>query len=217
MENGLIQLEPEEQRVLGALIEKSIATPDHYPLTLNSLTTACNQKSARNPVVEYDAETVVLALNGLKKKDLSGTESGAYSRTSKYQHRFRRQFLVTDAEIAILCLLLLRGPQTPGELKSNSGRLHSFSDLSEVHEALQSLKDADNPFIVELARKPGQKEARVMHLFGGKIVEDETSNEHQSIEPARKHVSELEQRIETLETEMAELKERFEQLMSELS
>jgi uncharacterized protein YceH (UPF0502 family) len=215
MDNDLIQLEPEEQRVLGALIEKSIATPDHYPLTLNSLTTACNQKSARNPVVNYDPETVQLALSSLKKKELCGTESGSYSRTTKYQHRFKSLFNVSDDQIAIICLLLLRGPQTPGELKSNSGRLYSFSDLAEVHESVRSLSESDSPFIYELNRRPGQKEARVMHLFGGKIAE-EAEDETSTFEAPRKPISEMENRIEKLETELHELKERFEKLMEEL-
>ena len=215
MDNNLIQLDLEEQRVLGALIEKSIATPDHYPLTLNSLTTACNQKSARNPVVNFDPETVQLALSSLKKKELCGTESGSYSRTTKYQHRFKSQFNVSDDQIAVLCLLLLRGPQTPGELKSNSGRLYSFSDLAEVHETLQSLTDGETPFLYELERRPGQKEARVMHLFGGKLVE-EISDETSTFEAPRKPISEMEMRIEKLETELHELKTRFEKLMEEL-
>lgn len=215
MDNDLIQLDSEEQRVLGALIEKSIATPDHYPLTLNSLTTACNQKSARNPVVNYDPETVQLALNSLKKKELCGTESGSYSRTTKFQHRFKSQFNVSDDQIAVLCLLLLRGPQTPGELKSNSGRLYSFSDLAEVQETILSLTDMDAPFLYELQRRPGQKEARVMHLFGGKLSE-ESAEDTPSIEAPRKPISEMEARIETLENELSELKNRFEKLMEEL-
>ncbi len=215
MDNDLIQLDLEEQRVLGALIEKSIATPDHYPLTLNSLTTACNQKSARNPVVNFDPETVQLALSSLKKKELCGTESGSYSRTTKYQHRFKSRFNFSDDQIAVLCLLLLRGPQTPGELKSNSGRLYSFSDLAEVHETIQSLTDGETPFLYELERRPGQKEARVMHLFGGKLVE-EISDETSTFEAPRKPISEMETRIEKLETELHELKTRFEKLMEEL-
>lgn len=215
MDKDLIQLDSEEQRILGALIEKSIATPDHYPLTLNSLTTACNQKSARNPVVNYDPETVQLALSSLKKKELCGTESGSYSRTTKYQHRFKSLFNVSDDKIAIICLLLLRGPQTPGELKSNSGRLYSFTDLAEVHESIVSLTEIETPFLYELQRRPGQKEARVMHLFGGKI-EESSLEETASTEPARKPISEMETRIETLETELNDLKERFDKLMEEL-
>lgn len=218
MENQLTQLEPEEQRVLGALIEKSITTPDVYPLTLNSLTTACNQKSARNPVVDYDQETVVMALNGLKKKELSGTETGAYSRSAKYAHRLQRMYLLTDPEIAIICLLLLRGPQTPGELKSNAGRLYSFGSLQQVQECLNDMASADVPYVVETNKKPGQKETRFRHLFSEANEEENyTETENTGKEPARKHVSEMEQRIVNLETEVQDLREKLNKLLEELT
>ncbi len=213
MEEEILELTDVELRVLGALVEKSIATPDNYPLTLNSLRTACNQKSSRNPVVEYDEETVVLGLNGLNKRHLIGTEKGGYGRTVKYEHHFKRELELDNCQAAVLCLLILRGPLTPGEIKSNSGRLFTFGEISEVHQCLQQLSQRETPLIQMMSRKPGQKEARVMHLLGGEIVEDEGE---MPVEPARKSVGELEGRVEQLEQEVAELKEKLERLYKEL-
>ena len=156
-----------EQRVLGALMEKSKTTPDYYPMTLNALTAACNQKTSRKPVVNYDDETVVIALNSLKKRGLISTATGGSSRVVKYKHNFAIAFPVLPSEVAIICLLLLRGPQTAGELNSSSGRLYEFETLEEVQEVLEKLAGGEMPYAVQMPRRPGQKEVRYMHLLGG--------------------------------------------------
>ncbi len=212
-ENSLPFLDSTEIRVLGCLVEKSRTTPDYYPMTLNGLTTACNQKSARKPVVEFDEETVVLALNSLKKRGLISTETGGSSRAVKYQHNLGIVYRFVPAELAIIGLLFLRGPQTPGELNTNSGRMYEFDDLEEVQSVLEELAGGETPKLVQLPRRAGQKEQRYMHLFAGFPEHEEESL---PAEPARKSVNELEARVTTLEQELAELKERFEKLYSAL-
>lgn len=211
--NNLQQLSLEEQRVLGSLIEKSKTTPDYYPLTLNSLVTACNQKSARHPVVEFDDETVVLALDSLKKKGLTGNVISSGMRALKYRHNLAIAHPLDPAETSILCLLFLRGPLTGGEINSNSGRLHDFESLAEVLETLENLTKYETPYVKQIPKRPGQKEARYCHLFGEIPEIDE--NDFTS-EPARKSVGQLEARLEKVETELAELKEAFDKLMAEL-
>jgi uncharacterized protein len=213
-ENTLPVLNPVELRVLGALIEKSKTTPEYYPLTLNSLTTACNQKSSRKPVVDYDEETVVIALNNLKSQSLVSTAVGGGSRTIKYKHNFTTVYPISNAEYTILCLLFLRGPQTPGELNTNSGRLHEFTSIESVIETLQALANYPNPFVKELPKRAGQKEARYTHLLGTEV--DESYEATLSEEPARKTVSTLEARIQVLETELAQVKEKVENLLKQL-
>jgi len=213
-EQLLPQLSPEEIRVLGALIEKSKTTPDYYPLTLNSLVTACNQKSARNPVVEYDEETVILALDSLKKKQLSGSVIGGGSRALKYRHNLAVSFPLDPAELSVMCLLFLRGPLTAGEINSNAGRLYEFDDLQEVQNTLENLASTEIPFVLQLPKRPGQKESRYCHLFSSTPEIDEN---YSFAEPARKNVSELEERLTKVETELAELKAAFDQLMKELT
>ncbi len=207
-------LNAEEQRVLGSLIEKSRTTPDYYPMTLNALTAACNQKSSRKPVVDYDEETVVLTLDSLKKKRLISTVTGGGSRVVKYKHNFAILFPVVPSDLAILCLLLLRGPQTPGELNTNSGRLYEFESIEEVIENLERLSSGEMPYVVQLQKRAGQKEARYAHLLGGEVIADEDDIFQE--EPARRNVSELEQRLSVVEHELAELKESFNKLMKEL-
>ena len=206
-------LSDQEIRVLGSLIEKSRTTPDYYPMTLNSLTAACNQKSARKPVVEYDEGTIILTLDSLKKKGLISTATGGSSRSTKYKHNLAILFPIVPAQLAIICLLLLRGAQTPGELNTNSGRLYEFETLDEVNEVIEQLVNFEPSFLVQLPKRAGQKEVRYMHLFGGEpqIEEDEPF-----AEPARKSVNELEQRIQTLEENYAQLKADLDKLMKEL-
>ena len=211
--NKLHQLSFEEIRVLGSLIEKSKTTPDYYPLTLNSLVTACNQKSARHPVVEFDDETVVLALDSLKKKGLCGHVISGGMRALKYRHNLAVAHPLDPAETSVLCLLFLRGPLTGGEINSNSGRLHDFESLAEVLETLENLSKYDTPYVKQMPKRPGQKEARYCHLFGEIPEVDE--NEFTS-EPARKNVGQLEERLAKVETELAELKAAFDRLMGEL-
>jgi uncharacterized protein YceH (UPF0502 family) len=205
-----------ELRVLGALIEKSKTTPDYYPMTLNALTAACNQKTSRRPVVDYDEETVVLALNSLKGQSLVSTAVGGTSRTTKYKHNFTTVYPLSNAELAVLCLLFLRGPQTPGEINTNSGRLHEFSSLESVQEVLNQLGQANPAFVKELPKRPGQKEARYCHLLGD--APDETDDSIPE-EPARRHVGELENRVASLEAELETVKQRLaglEQVMKDL-
>ncbi len=207
-------LDATEQRVLGSLMEKCRTTPDYYPMTINSLVAACNQKTSRKPVVNYDEETVGLALNSLKKKGLISTATGGSSRAIKYKHNFAIVFPVLPSEVAIICLLLLRGPQTPGEINTNSGRLYEFETLEEVQEVLEKLASEEVPYVVQLPRRPGQKEVRFTHLLGGvpQIDEEETGDDF-----VIRSASNLEQRVEKLETELSELKEAFDKLMKELN
>src|SRR6478735_23649 len=157
MENQIPLLTAQEQRVLGTLLEKSKTTPDYYPMTVNALAAGCNQKTSRRPVTDYDESTVISTINGLKTLGLVTTAIGGGSRVNKYKHNFSVRFTLSDAEEAILCLLLLRGPQTPGELNTNSGRLHEFTSLESVLETLHGLAQAEPPFVKELPRRPGQK------------------------------------------------------------
>ena len=168
-------LNAEELRVLGSLMEKSKTTPDYYPMTINSLTAACNQKSSRRPVVQFDEDTVAQALNTLKRRGLISTATGGSIRSVKYKHNFAIVFPVLPSEVAIICLLILRGPQTPGELNTNSGRMHEFESIEEVQEVLERLSSPEMPFLMQLPRRPGQKEVRYAHLLGGipDINEDE--------------------------------------------
>ncbi len=206
-------LNAEEVRVLGCLLEKSKTTPDYYPITLNALTAACNQKSSRKPVVEYDEQTVVLTLDSLKKKGLISTATGGGSRVVKYKHNFAIVFPLVPSQLAIICLLLLRGAQTPGEINTNSGRLYEFESLDEVNEVIEQLLDPEMPYIVQLPRKAGQKEARFTHLLAG---EPSIEDDEEPKEPARKSVSELENRIAVLEENYTQLKADFDTLMKEL-
>jgi len=206
----LPDLSAEEQRVLGSLIEKSRTTPDYYPMTLNSLTAACNQKSSRNPVVNYDEETVTLTLNQLKIKGLISTATGGSSRATKYKHNLAIVYPLLPSELAIICLLLLRGPLTPGEINSNSGRLYEFESIEEVLEQLQKLSDDEPAFVKQLAKKAGQKEARFVHLLGEQV---EMTTEMENITAPAFNTTELENRIEKLESEVQELKELVNLLM----
>ena len=206
-------LNAQEIRVLGSLIEKSKTTPDYYPMTLNALTLACNQKSSRKPVVEYDEETVVLTLDSLKKKGLISTATGGGSRAVKYKHNLAIAFPLVPAELAVICLLFLRGAQTPGEINTNSNRLYDFESLEDVQQVLEKLADPEMPYIVQLPKRTGQKEMRFMHLFSGEpAIEEENIRE----EPARKSVNELESRVATLEENYDQLKQDFDKLMKEL-
>jgi uncharacterized protein YceH (UPF0502 family) len=213
MENqdSLLMLNAAEQRVLGALIEKSRTTPDYYPMTISALTSACNQKTSRNPVVNYNEETVTLTLNALKIKGLTSTATGGSSRTIKYKHNLAIAYPLVPAELAIICLLLLRGPLTPGEINTNSARLYEFETIEEVQEILQKLSADSPPYVRQLEKKPGQKEARFQHLFNAAITEEEI--EETEVIPVAS--SALEQRVSRLEHELEELKEMINLLMNQ--
>jgi len=208
-----------EARIVGCLIEKSVVTPDAYPLTLNSLTNACNQKSARDPVMALTQGEVQHALRVLEAKHVVRRDENFKSRTEKFSQRFcntRYSNLQFDpAELAIVCLLLLRGPQTPGELRSRSGRLHGFSDNSEVVQALSQLMERESgPLLVKLPRTPGRKDSEYMHLFCGDIDIDARASEVQArserTNDEQVSVAELLQRVSVLEAEVADLKARLE-------
>ncbi|ASU32184.1 YceH family protein [Mucilaginibacter xinganensis] len=206
-------LDAVELRVLGSLMEKSKTTPDYYPMTINSLTLACNQKTSRKPVVNYDEDTVATALNTLKRRGLISTATGGSIRSVKYKHNFAIVFPVLPAEVAIICLLMLRGPQTPGEINTNSGRMYEFESIEEVQEKLERLSSEELPFLMELPKRPGQKEARYAHLLSG--IPDISDDDFNDDAPVTK--SGLEARVTKLETELAELREAFDKLMKELS
>jgi uncharacterized protein YceH (UPF0502 family) len=208
-------LDPTELRIIGVLMEKSKTTPEYYPMTVNAITIACNQKTSRKPVVQYDEQTVVLTLDRLKKKGLISTATGGSSRSIKYKHNFAIVFPVTPQEVAIVCLLILRGPQTPGELNTNSGRLYEFESLDEVQSVLERLADPEMPYVMQLPRRAGQKETRYTHLLAG--VPDLTAEEFQEEASPGKSSSELELRLAKVEQELAELKAAFDQLMKELT
>ncbi|MGC4232221.1 MAG: YceH family protein [Niabella sp.] len=208
-------LDSEEIRVLGALMEKSKATPEYYPMTLNGLTAACNQKSSRNPVVNYDEQTVTLCLDRLKRKGLAATVTGGSSRVIKYRHTIALNYEFTPDALAVLCLLFLRGPLTPGEINSNSGRLYEFDDLAEVHAVLERLSTAETPFVKQLERQQGQKEARYIHLFGDGSIMESYITEQVSASAASSANNNLEERLAVVEQELAALKEAFEKLMKE--
>jgi len=206
-------LDAPELRVLGVLMEKSKTTPDYYPMTVNSLVAACNQKTSRKPVVQYDEETVVFALNTLKRRGLISTATGGSDRSVKYKHNFAIVFPVIPSEVALICLLMLRGPQTPGELNTNSGRLYEFESIEEVQEVLERLATAEPPYLLQLPRRAGQKEVRYAHLLSGTPDITEDYDEPQA---GGRSSGELEARVSKLEQELAALKEAFDNLMKEL-
>jgi uncharacterized protein YceH (UPF0502 family) len=211
----LDQLDEKEIRVIGCLIEKSIVTPDQYPLTLNALTNACNQKSSREPVMNLTQGEVQHTLRALEAKHLVRAEENFKSRTEKYSQRFCNtrysDLQLEPAEIAIACLLMLRGPQTPGELRSRSGRLHSFEDNAEVVGVLNGMLEREaGPLVVKLPRTPGRKDSEYMHLFSGPVDVDAYAAEapapERSAAPRGGSVAELSERVDRLEAELAALK-----------
>lgn len=208
---NLPRLSAMEQRVLGSLIEKSRVTPEYYPMTINSLQAACNQKTSRKPVVQYTEEDIVATLDVLKKKGLIATVIGGGSRVTKYKHNFAIQFPLVPSELSIICLLLLRGPMTAGEINSNSGRLYEFESLSEINAQLEKL--AQEGYIQSLPKQIGHKEVRYIHLLGEINLEVyETSG---SVGSASNDQVLLD-RVAQLEEEVAVLKQKFQDLWDEL-
>lgn len=196
-----------EIRVLGCLLEKQRTTPDAYPLSLNALRLACNQATNRDPVVEYDEQEVIAALRRLAQKGWTRLASGAGSRTRKYRHLLADAFDADDAGLALLAVLMLRGPQTPGELKQRAGRLHAFADLASVHDALAALVEAG--YVARHDRRAGQKEERYEHLLGG----GEEIGDEAAVTPAP---DSLEDRLASAERELAELREQVRLLREAL-
>jgi len=201
-----------EARVLGALIEKDITTPDYYPLSLNALINACNQKNNREPVTNFDEETVRLALRNLSDKQLAGMARGADGRVAKYEHHLQEVYNFTRPETAILCVLLLRGPQTPGELRGRTERMHRFEHLEDVLSGLQQLMRRDPPLAKALGRRPGTKEIRYAHLLSGDVEAWEPSAEsagHADDSGSAERIAQLEEQVAALRGEVAELKQQM--------
>lgn len=203
-----IHLNEIEARVLGALIEKEITTPDYYPLSLNALVSACNQKNNREPVMNLNDDAVRQALDALHSQRLAGHASGAENRVAKYEHRVQEVFNFTRGETAILCVLLLRGPQTPGELRARTERMFPFEHLDDVQSTLQHLMDRDPPLVAVLQRQPGTKESRYMHVLSGD-VERSAEIAKISYEDERGRTARLEEEFEKLRAEVEELKRQL--------
>ena len=208
-----IVLNENEARVLGALLEKEITTPDYYPLSLNSLVNACNQKSNRDPVMNLDDDSVRDALRTLHDNSLVRSVSAADSRVTKYEHRLQETFNLDRREAALFCELLLRGPQTPGELRTRAERMYAFDDLSEAQSALQRLMNREPPLVKVLARQPGTKESRYMHLLSGDAKPVSSTAEREvpaSLEREKMDgFSRLSTEMAELRKDMADLKQQF--------
>ena len=214
-----IQLSPIEARVIGCLIEKQITTPDQYPLSLNALVNACNQKSNRDPVMSADDAEIQTTLDQLIRKHFVVEKSGFGSRVPKYQHRFcNTEFgtlKLTPLELAIVCELLVRGPQTPGELRTRAARMASFSEVVQVETALESLSSrADGPFVVRLPREPGRRDSRYAHLFSGAVSiptlpEESTAGASMDSAPESSRLERLEEEVRQLKEELKDIKARL--------
>lgn len=203
-----------ELRVLGSLIEKGLTTPDYYPMTLNALTNACNQKSNRYPVVSFDETAVVRGLDSLQDKGLTEKIHKADSRVPKYRHSFDSKSDLSQREIAVLCVMMLRGPQTMGELRSRCERMYKFEDLQEVEKVLGGLMDREQPMVVKMPRRAGRKESRYMHMMAGKPVIDNMEKLLPE-EPAAIQVRSENERIARLEEELLALRKDFDDFRDE--
>lgn len=218
MDDPIPPLDAAEVRVLGSLIEKQITTPDYYPLTLNALTNACNQLTNRDPVVAYTDQTIVRAMDGLRDKRLATLFTGAESRVAKYKHTLTDALLLTPGEVALLCVLMLRGPQTLGELRTRSERLFTFDTMPEVEESLNALATRDpQPLVTKLPRQPGTKESRYAHLLSGPIESSAPSEASARPEPATLAVRAENERITRLEQETAELRRELAELKQQVA
>jgi uncharacterized protein YceH (UPF0502 family) len=204
-----ILLTAAQARVLGALVEKEITTPDYYPLSLNALINACNQRSNREPVMNLDEDDVRQALHGLEAKGLAGRARSADGRVTKYEHWLGEAFNFSRAETALLCVLLLRGPQTPGELRGRTERLHSFEEIADVLAGMQKLMDREPPLAAVLPRQPGTKEARYAHLLSGPVESIQTiSAELAAGRDSTGGDSSMQERFESLESAVDELRQQ---------
>jgi uncharacterized protein YceH (UPF0502 family) len=211
-----VELNEYELRVIAALVEKQIATPDYYPMTLNALVNACNQKNHRDPVVSYDEATVVRALDSLREKKMAYTFHGSDSRVPKYGHLFSKAYELDEAETAVMTVLALRGPQTPGELRSRTAHLHNFENLPEVETTLQNLSLRERPLVVKLPRQTGSRESRFAHLLSGDINIEELAAAAEKAEAlvsssrsGNERVAKLEEQVATLMLELTDLKQQF--------
>jgi uncharacterized protein len=206
-----------ETRVLGSLIEKDITTPDYYPLSLNALVNACNQKNNRDPVMTLDESAVRDALATLQEKRLAGPASGADSRVTKFEHRLQEVFNFDRREIAIVCVLLLRGPQTPGELRGRTDRMYHFEALDDVVSALDRLAQREPPLAAVLPRQPGTKESRYMHLFSGAAPEQSVGAGDSPAHPTTSSNVSAADRIARLEREVSALRQELSEVQQQLA
>lgn len=214
-----VELSADEARVIGALIEKEITTPDQYPLSLNALTNACNQKSNRDPVVHWEESHVQQLLDGLSRRALAVDRSGFGSRVPKYRHLFCNttfgSLKFSSRELAIVCELLLRGPQTPGELRGRASRMSPFADVGEIESILEQLMNReDGPFVARLAREPGRRESRYAQLFTGPVADEPAPPAPQApgqtvVAAADERIEALERTVQRLEMEVAGLKRKI--------
>ncbi len=212
----ITQLTEVEVRVLGALVEKQLTTPEYYPLTLNALTLACNQKNNRNPVTSHSEDTVFQALESLREKNLAYVFYGSTSRVPKYKHVMPEVLHLSHPEVAVLCVLMLRGPQTIGEIRGNGARLHEFAGLEEVEATVNSLmaRDGDS-LVMRLPRQPGQKEVRFVHLLSGAPDVEALATAEATVPVRRKsgdaeRIEKIEQEVATLKTQVQALQQMFE-------
>ncbi len=211
-----ILLNAVEARVLGALVEKETTTPEYYPLSLNALVNACNQKNNREPVMNLDEDAVRQALRGLEDDGLAGPRRGGDSRVTKYEHHLQEVFNVTRGETAVMCVLLLRGAQTPGELRGRTERMHRFGEIDDVLGTLQKLMQREPSLATALSRQPGTKETRYAHLLSGEVKASESVPAVNSAVAADgdDRVAQLEAEVAALRQEVAELREKVEALLS---
>ena len=211
-----ILLTAPEARVLGALVEKEATTPDYYPLSLNALMNACNQRSNREPVMDLDEDAVRQALHGLQEQRLAGPARSADSRVTKYEHWLGEVFNFSRPETALLCVLLLRGPQTPGELRGRTERMHRFEEISDVSAGLQKLMERQPPLVAVLPRQPGTKESRYAHLLSGEVAAipaAPAASAQEDTSGLLERVAQLEETISTLRGEVAALREKFDSFL----
>jgi uncharacterized protein len=216
-----LELSEAEVRVLGALVEKETTTPEYYPLSLNALINACNQKSNRDPVMALDEESVRKALRSLTEQAMVRSASGD-SRVAKFEHRLNELYNFHRHEVAVLCVLLLRGPQTPGELRTRSERMYAFEDLEAVHAALNLLMRREPPLVKVLPRQPGTKESRYMHLLSGDVVPAEAgASSDEAVTSASTHTASVASanadRISDLESEVSQLRRELETLREQFA
>ena len=214
-----VKLTAAEARVLGALVEKEITTPDYYPLSLNALMNACNQRSNREPIMDIDEDDLRQALHGLEAKQLAGRARSADGRVTKYEHWLGEAFNFSRAETALICVLLLRGPQTPGELRGRTERLHEFTEISDVTAGLQKLAEREPPLVTLLPRQPGARESRYAHLLCGPIesaiatsVDFAAEDSSPSASQHENRIAQLESTVADLQKEVAALREKIDSL-----
>jgi uncharacterized protein YceH (UPF0502 family) len=208
-----IELSPIAARVLGSLVEKEITTPEYYPLSLNALANACNQKNNREPVTNLDEGEIRQALHRLEDDGLASAARGTESRVAKYEHHMQEVFNFTRGEIAVMCVLLLRGPQTPGELRGRTERMHRFEELSDVQSTLQRLMQREPPLVKVLPRQPGTKEARYAHLLSGEPAEESGNSEVAESSGTGSSLAQMEAEIAALRGEVAELRAQVEKVL----